>query len=205
MRRHVAILSAFVLLLAGCSSEDNGSEQKMANADDSEITYPHERPGAVLIWPDRNPDMVYDSETRRITDTKTGESFGVRQHMRSGGLHSAGIKDKNGEPVYGYSLKYGGKIVDGELVLVIWQVAWARRGDWLERFKGRGARENRAYDMASAEAQSDSLERLGQFLRAQRTGHMLEDRKRGMTVDEANDRVVIVDRRMDDTQAWEYY
>ena len=124
----------------------------------------------MLIWPDRNPDMVYDPETERVTDTKTGESFGARQHMRSGGLHSAGIKDKNGKPVYGYQLKYSTKRVDGEIVLTIWQVAWARRGGWLARFKGKGSKENPAYEMTSTEAQNDSLERLGEFLRARSRG-----------------------------------
>jgi hypothetical protein len=195
MRPHVAILSAFVLLLAGCSSEDNGSEQKMANADDSEITYPHERPGAVLIWPDRNPDMVYDSETRRITDTKTGEYLGVgKGSYGDAGVRGAFLRNSDGTMLYEYTLKYGGKI-EGATVLTIWQVFGARRGDWLERFQGKEVAGQSRTQLAQKEAQDDSLERLAEFLRAHSRGigeHF------GLPGQKNIDDTVVVDRRKDD-------
>lgn len=88
-----------------------------------------EVPGAIVIRPERNPNMVYDPETERVTDTETGESFGARQHMRSGGIYSAGIRAADGSLVYGYELKYGeNRNPDGSVKRTIWQVFWARRG-----------------------------------------------------------------------------
>lgn len=156
-----------------------------------------ERPGAIVIRPERNPDMVYDPETKRVTDIKTGESFESRYQTRSSGNYLAGIAGADGASIYVYELKDGTvRHPDGSIKRTVWQVLWARRGDYRERFGG--SRE--AGEKAEEEAQHDSLERLAQFLRAKREGISIKNK--GRIIGE----VVIVDRRMEDTSSernWE--
>lgn len=153
-----------------------------------------ERPGAIVIRPPLNPDMVYDPETKRVTDTVSGDSFGVRQRIRSGGIYAAGIMDKKGSGLYEFELKYGGKMAsDGTIIRTVWEVFSARRRGYLERFKPLEIGSENALKLANAEAQKDSLERLAQFLRAMNEG---PGRSAGR---EPEGETVIVDRRMDDT------
>ena len=149
-----------------------------------------ERPGAVMIRPDRNPEMIYDPETRLVTDMKTGDTFGASQHIRSGGVYSAGIHTGDGAPVYVYELRYGeSRNPDKSIKRVIWEVFWSLRGeDAIGNFQ--------EVQLPGRErAKNDSIERLAQFLRARREG-----------VAKSNNRAnagetVVVDRRMDDKRA----
>lgn len=188
--------------LLGCSSDDRRDD---CQKDQMMVQYERpgrlasdasEVPGAVVIHPERNPNMVYDPETERVTDTETGQSFGAARHMRSGGIYAAGIKRSDGSYVGEYELRRQEiRHPDGAIKRVVWQVFWARRGDWMERFAPSEIGLGKAHALAEAEALNDSLDRLGQFLRAKREGISLMNK--GRIIGE----VVIVDRRMDDTRS----
>ena len=187
--------------LAGCGAAVGNEEEGMADAKQQtgQAADPSEAPGAIVIRPERNPDMVYDPETGRVVDTKTGDSFGMRSEMRSGGIVYAGIKRGDGSPGYGYELK-GGSVrnPDGTIKKDLWQVFWARRGDWMDRFVPVEMGLGKAHEAAEAEAQNDSLEQLAQFLRAE-----FEGRPGPAPARLPESEVVVIDRRMYDHR-WEW-
>lgn len=144
-----------------------------------------EVPGAIVIRPAANPAMVYDPETKRVTDRNTGERFHVSQQIRSGGIFSAAIASQGGGAIYNYELKYGAtRNADKTVKRVVWQVFHASRG------------QDRTGTIAEIRerAKSDSIDKLAEFLRAMQEGIYLSD---GLVPE---GEVVIVDRRMDDTR-----
>ena len=190
-----AALLVLGAVLSGCSGSDRGKSEHMIEQPRKtpEVQDASEVPGAVVIRPQHNPNMVYDPETKKVTDTATGELFGTRQEIRSGGIYAAGIKAADGSPVYEYELKYDeNRNPDSTVKRTIWEVFWARRGDWMKRYPPFN--DGDAIKRAEQEAKNDSLERLAEFLRAKHTGIY----RTGGRPPEGE--VVIVDRRMDDTR-----
>lgn len=145
-----------------------------------------ELPGAVVIRPERNPNMVYDPTTGRVIDTATGESFGASVSDTLAKLYRAGIRNAQGSPLYGYELRYGNpRNPDGSVKRVVWEVFWSIRSE--------DDRKSPTESIANREhAKNDSLERLAQFLRVDHEGLY---KTNGRTVE---GETVIVDRRMYD-------
>lgn len=192
-RRFAAVVAGICLCstLLGCgekiASENlEMTEKKPMERVDGDAS---ELPGAVVIRPRRNPNMVYDPETMRVTDMKTGESFGNKMVLAMGQLYRAGIRDADGQVLYVYELKYGAsRNPNGSIKRVAWQVLWALRG------KDAFGNIADVQIPGRERARRDSLERLAQFLRARYEGIYAAQ---GRAV-EGGGEVVIVDRRMYD-------
>lgn len=160
---------------------------------------PSEVPGAIVIRPERNPNMVYDTETKRVTDKATGESFGMKGRGRNLTIYGAAIRMSDGKLVHRYVLKPTTiRGPDGIIRRKIWEVLGAKRRGAEQRFMSDKVRLGEAQKLAEAEAQEDSIERLAQFLRAHFDDISLA--ARGRVIGD----IVIVDRRMDDTEAERY-
>lgn len=143
-----------------------------------------ELPGAIVINPELDPDLVYDSEKKRVTDLRTGKFFTSQRIESINGIYRGSIWDKSGKLLEQHEYRYGGsRLPDGEHKTV-YEVLWSIRGDDDARLNEIGG-----YKVARKAARNDRLERLASFLRAQRIGYY-----NGIEKGE----IVLVDRRTDD-------
>lgn len=143
-----------------------------------------ELPGAIVIEPKLDPDLIYDPEAKRVTDLRTGEFFRSQNMNSINRIYQGFIWDKSGKLLERHEYRYGGsRLPDGEEKSV-YEILWSRRGEDEARLNEIGG-----YKVAQKAAQNDSLERLASFLRAQRIGYSNGNEK---------GEIALVDRRMDD-------
>lgn len=180
----IAFAAMSAMILSGCDRKQNRKGYIMTRPDHSGslIGGANEHSNANMNWAKSDPDMKYDKETGRVVDHKNGQYLVVRRYIRSS-LCSARIYNRDGTIHYEYKLQYRERIEGRAERVTAWEVLWALRGaDVLRPSSVRLA--------GIKLAQHDSLERLGMFLFARRFGIAGHARSGD---------VVIVDRRMEDT------
>ncbi len=144
-----------------------------------------QRPGAIVINPPLDPRMMYDPETKRTVDRKTGDYF-VSQNIETiNRIYRGSICNASGKVISSYEYRYGGSRLPDNQEKSVFEVIWAVRG---EDYGG----EKTAHEETAARerAKNDSLERLGSFLRAQLIGYSRDGVEKG--------EIALVDRRKDD-------
>lgn len=204
MRRWLTIAGlllvvALLLILARCGEMGRFGETLSPNRADKEKTEdrvtgsePPERkyqdateiPGAMVIRPVLDPNMVYDSEAKRTTDRRTGEYFTSSLKNPINGIHQGTIRDSSSNLLYYYEYRYSAPRLPSGEAKTIYEIIWSMRGDDYRRLREIGGQNE-----AMRRAKSDSLDRLASFMRAQRIGYYSGVEK---------GEIVLADRRMDD-------
>jgi hypothetical protein len=185
----VLLAVSMCVALTACSAKVAGKDHKMAYSDDwRRYKDPTQRPGAVVIHPKLDPNMIYDPKTKRVTDTRTGDYFSFGQTSGINRFYQGAIFDESGKTHSVYKARYDGPRLPNGEEKSVYEILWTLRGEdsrkmMREQIAGRDR------------AKNDSLDRLASFLLAQSIG-LYGGIKKGD--------VVLVDRRMDDTE-WERY
>ena len=142
-----------------------------------------EIPGAIVIRPQLDPNMIYDSETKRTADRRSGEYFASQGMNPINRIYQGSIRDRNGKVLLGYEYRYGGSRLANGKEKSVYEIIWSVRG---EDVIGKMMHE----EIAGRErAKRDSLERLASFMLAQMIGYN-NGKYQGETW--------LADRRMDD-------
>jgi hypothetical protein len=188
-RRQLLLGVSMCVALTACNVNVGRKDHKMAYSDEwRRYRDPTQRPGAIVIHPTLDPNMIYDPETKRVTDHRTGDYFIFGQMSAINRFYGGTLYDKSGKVLGEFKARYSAPRLPNGEEKTVYEILWTLRGEdhlkmMREQIKGRDR------------AKNDSLDRLASFLLARSIGHYGGINK-GETV--------LVDRRSDDTE-WEIY